>query len=469
MKISFENYCRSKNQLSFTFVANDHRFETAYWYEDVNFYLLEKQFGKPFMDNIYFHIMAFEFNKLLSLAPSELDFGPFQSFVTPAFSKLWKEIAHKVWAQWRYENDLPKYQIPDFPIASKNLNEPIATEEGTVSNLVFCGGGKDSLVSLTILEEQNIPYSVFTYSHSIYGTAQKQHDLIGKLVDNCQPHQIHRQWIYDSFIDAPVLQLHPELKVKALTAAETPSSIFAVLPVVLAHGYIHILLGHERSANKGNLIWKQTGEEVNHQWGKSFEAEVLLNRYIQENLITNFTYFSLLQPIYDVAIFNLLRKNLKVIPFTHSCNIEKPWCKKCAKCAYVWLGYMAYLPTDLVNDIFDQTNLFDVPENEIWFKQMLGMTEHTPFECIGQVEEVRLAFEVCKRKGLKGKMLDYFSTHIKLTNREINELIEKYTKVYKSNIAYPDLLQKKLLEEMQKGHQMSKVFFKEILLVEEGN
>ena len=225
------------------------------------------------------------------------------------------------------------------------------------------------------MEEQNIPYSVFTYSHSIYGTAEKQHNIIGKLIEKCHPEKIHRQWVYDSFIDSPILKLENKINVQSITAAETPSSIFAVLPIVLTHGYTHILLGHERSANKGNLIWEKTGEEINHQWGKSFEAEVLLNKYIQNHLIINFSFFSLLQPIYDVVIFNLLKKNLPAVPFTHSCNIEKPWCKKCAKCAYVWLNYMAYLPVDLVNKIFDDIPLFDLPENEIWFKQMLGMRD----------------------------------------------------------------------------------------------
>lgn len=95
MKISFENLHRSTQHLSFTFLANDYRFETAYWYEGVDFYALEKLYGIAFMENVYFHIMAFEFNKLLSLAPTEIDFGPYKNLVTPAFHQLWVTIAHK--------------------------------------------------------------------------------------------------------------------------------------------------------------------------------------------------------------------------------------------------------------------------------------------------------------------------------------------------------------------------------------
>ena len=461
MKITFENLHRSAHHLSFTFLCDDHRFETSYWYEGVDFYELENDFGKDFLEKIYFHIMAFEFNKFLSLAPTEIDFGKYNSLITPAFTDLWHTIAQKVWAQWRYENDLPDYAIPEFPEGHFGLLETPAVflKKGKINNLVFCGGGKDSLVSLKIMEEQNIPYGVFTYSHSIYGTAKKQHDLIGDLLNKCHPGNLHRQWIYDSFMDAPILKLNKKINIKSITAAETPSSIFAVLPVVLSYGYTNILLGHERSANKGNLIWEKTGEEVNHQWGKSFAAEVLMNNYIQQHLIANFSFFSLLQPVYDVVIFNLLRKNTEAVPFTHSCNIEKPWCKKCAKCAYVWLNYMAYLPTDLINDIFENINLFDLPENEIWFKQMLGMTEHTPFECIGQVEEVRLAFEICKRKGLTGKMMDFYSENIFLNEEEIKNIIEKYSKVYEEDIAYPAELKEKLLSVLNSGNKMAMGYF----------
>ena len=468
MRIKFENLRRSAHHLSFTFLCNDQRFETAYWYEGIDFYELEKEYGAAFMEKIYFHIMAFEFNKFLSLAPDEIDFGKYNALVTPYFIDVWQMIAHKVWAQWRYENDMPDYKIPSFPERHSGwTNEPpIFIKKGKINNLVFCGGGKDSLVCLKLMEEQNIPYSVFTYSHSIYGTSERQHNIINGLLKKCNPDKIHRQWVYDSFIDAPILKLNKNINIKSLTAAETPSSIFACLPLVLKYGYNYILLGHERSANKGNLIWGKTGEDINHQWGKSYEAEILINTYIQKELIVNFSFFSLLQPVHDVVIFNLLRNNLDAVPFTHSCNIEKPWCKKCAKCAYVWLNYMAYLPTELVNGIFDDINLFDLPENEIWFKQMLGMTDHTPFECIGQVEEVRLAFEICRRKRLGGKMMDCFKKNFNLNKKELKNMIDKYSKIYDSDIAYPHELKEGLLASLKKGNEMAMGYFREMGMVE---
>lgn len=39
-------------------------------------------------------------------------------------------------------------------------------------------------------------------------------------------------------------------------------------------------------------------------------------------------------------------------------------------------------------------------------RALCGLTEHTPFECVGQVGESRLALELCVRRGVRGRALD---------------------------------------------------------------
>jgi hypothetical protein len=203
-----------------------------------------------------------------------------------------------------------------------------------------------------------------------------------------------------------VIALEPERGVRSLTAAETPASLFGAIPLALAQGYRVLALAHERSANVGNLVWSRTGEEVNHQWGKSYEAERLLAGYVHDEL-ADVEYASLLQPVHDPVIFHLLNRDLAAVAATHSCNVAKPWCKRCPKCAYVWLGYMAFLPPAAVDAIFGE-NLLDVAENQLFFRQMLGLEAHTPFECVGQIDEVRLFFELCHRKGIRGRAMDVY-------------------------------------------------------------
>jgi hypothetical protein len=258
---------RSAHQLAMAFEIDGRRFDTTYRYGDVDFEALERRYGHALLERIYFHIAAFEVNKLASLAPRTLDLGPFAHLHTEAFARLWRTIFRKVWAQWRYENDRPGYMGPAFtsrPVAAGA--DPATVEAGSVELLSFCGGGKDSLVAAKLLERAGVPFASLAYSSSTYGAAEPQHALIDALLDHCAPARRHHQWIDDDFLAAPLLQQYPDIR--SITAAETPASIFGALPLVLAHGYRELVLAHEASANVGNLVWDETVEEINHQWGK---------------------------------------------------------------------------------------------------------------------------------------------------------------------------------------------------------
>jgi hypothetical protein len=162
-----------------------------------------------------------------------------------------------------------------------------------------------------------------------------------------------------------------------------------------------MVLGNEASANRGNLRWSATGEEVNHQWGKSLEAEALLDDYLRRELVPDLGMFSVLMPLHDVLIFELARLDERAVASTHSCNVRKPWCARCPKCAYVWLGLRAHLSRETVDGMFRE-DLLEVPENESHFRALCGLGEHTPFECVGRVEESRLALALCAARGLLG-------------------------------------------------------------------
>ena len=151
-----------------------------------------------------------------------------------------------------------------------------------------------------------------------------------------------------------------------------------------------------------------------------------------------FKYFSILQPIYDYRIFNHLSSYPEVLSKIHSCNIQKPWCKKCPKCAYVWLGLMAFFEPKLVDQVF-QKNLFNDDDLIPTFEEMLGLSVHTPFECIGEIDESRLMMKKCLEKGLSGKVIDIFQEKI-LTNSSIDwEKIEhKYNNIYTEDHAIPE-------------------------------
>lgn len=386
---------RAKDRIAATCAIDDLTFSVSIWYEDVDFDDLARRYPE-LMDRLAFHIAMFQLNAVASLKPDAISLGKYARFATPAFVELWRTVFKNVWAQWRWEHQLPDY-VPDFIDAAGVSVAPTHVPAGPVELLAFCGGGKDSLVALKLLERAGLPFATLGYSHSIYGASAPQHALLDRVADRTARVRAERQWIIDDFLDAPVTRLRPELGVHSITAAETPASVFAALPIALARGYRHLVLAHEASANSGNLTWGVTGEEVNHQWGKSFEAERMLDQYVQQELV-DVGYWSVLQPIHDEVIFELLSRDAELAPLTHSCNIAKPWCGTCAKCAYVWLQMSAHLPPAIVEATFGR-DLGELAANEKWFRELLGLAEHSPFECVGSPREARLALGLLPRMG----------------------------------------------------------------------
>ncbi|HEY6393529.1 MAG TPA: hypothetical protein VIX89_19760 [Bryobacteraceae bacterium] len=448
-RLALKGFVRSRRQLSMLFGLGERQFAKTYRYPDVDLIGLEQRFGRENMERIYFHIAAFEAMPLASLQPEVFDLGPLSRFYTSAFESLWRTVFRKAGAQWRYENNLPDYDGPAFDGSLSNCATagPVEIRAGKVPALCFSGGGKDSLVAMKLLERGGVPFSSYTYSHPVYGEANEQHDLIDGLLQAAIPRQHHRMQISDDFASCSL-------------CVETPTAVFGSLPVALEYGYRYLVVGHERSAEAGNLDWDLTGEHVNHQWGKSLEAKMLLGDYIQTELAA-VSYFSILKPIHDVVIFNLLRSDLEAVQSTHSCNQRKPWCQECAKCAYVWLGYTAYLPQDLVTGMFPR-NLFDTPENLSWFRQLLGLAAHKPFECVGETSEVQLAFEICRRKGMQGQALDMYANEV--PTPDVPALLDRYLAVDQTVPTIPPAVRQRVLPQMLHAAEQARKYIREVAI-----
>jgi UDP-N-acetyl-alpha-D-muramoyl-L-alanyl-L-glutamate epimerase len=393
---------RARSSITAACAIDDLSFHVTVWYQDLDLHALAREHGDELLERIAVHVALFQLNAVASLRPDVIDLGPWSRFLTPELATLWKTVFKNVWAQWRWEHQLADY-LPEFANpAVAPAPTPVRVPDGPTELLAFCGGGKDSLVALRLLDRAGIPFSTLAYSHSIYGRQAEQHALIERVAAVSGRSGAERQWIIEDLLDSPVLKLRPDLGVKSLLAAETPASVFTALPLALARGYRGLVVAHEASANSANLEWN--GESVNHQWGKGWEAEQLLDTYVQSTLLSNVRYFSVLAPIHDEVIFELLSQDAELATLTHSCNVQKPWCGRCAKCAYVWLQFAAHLPADIVGATFG-ANLGERPENEPHFRELLGLAEHSPFECVGSPTEARLAAALARQRGALGPRL----------------------------------------------------------------
>jgi UDP-N-acetyl-alpha-D-muramoyl-L-alanyl-L-glutamate epimerase len=400
---------RGADQIVASCALDDLRFHVTVWYEDVDLPALARQLGDDALERIAVHIALFQLNAACSLRPDTIELGRYAKYLTADLVQLWRTVFRNVWAQWRYEHDLPAYDGPVFVDALAPAAPPIHAPAGPVELLAFCGGGKDSLVALKLLERAGLPFATLGYAHSVYGAAEPQHALLDRVAQVSARVRAERQWVIDDLLDAPVARLRPSLGVKYILAAETPASVFATVPLALARGYRGLVVAHEASANSGNLEWM--GEVVNHQWGKGWEAEQLLDGYLSRALVADLRYFSVLQPVHDEVIFELLARDPQLAALTHSCNVRKPWCGTCAKCAYVWLQFAAHLPPAVVEATFGG-DLGERAENERWFREMLGLAEHTPFECVGSAPEARLALAMARTRGFTGSRLASYAAAV---------------------------------------------------------
>ena len=93
---------------------------------------------------------------------------------------------------------------------------------------------------------------------------------------------------------------------------------------------------------------------------------------------------------------------------------------------------MAWLPEETVGAMFAE-NLFEIPENETWFRQLLGLAEHRPFECVGEIPESRLAFALYRSKGIRGSIANACAAELP----HVRELPEHYFAVHQFESTIP--------------------------------
>jgi hypothetical protein len=448
----------SGQQIALRFELDGARFATSLWYESVDFDRLRDRLGDRAIDRLVVHAALFFGNTLISLRPEALDPGPFAPLVTPGLARLFAAIADNVWAQWRYEHRLPDARGPQLMAAGGELGPlEVPPPRGGAPVLFLCGGGKDSLVASHLLDQAGIAYASLGYSSAVYGEPAHQHALIDRLLDHTRTIARHRIYHLDDFSGLPLPSLLPRHGVRRMLAAETPASLWAALPVVIAHGLRTMVVGHERSANAANLVWE--GGQVNHQWGKSLEAEALLDEYVG-GLVPGARWVSVLQPVHDLLIFELLGERVEAVGATHSCNVRKPWCCACAKCAYVGLNYLAHLPDGAADALFSDA-LLDDPRNESSFREMLGLAAHTPFECVGEAGEARLACALAAARGRKGRAIDLFRREVGPV--DVSALLARYATVYDRDHRLPDAMARAVLPAMHRASARAQARVRRVL------
>jgi hypothetical protein len=113
-------------------------------------------------------------------------------------------------------------------------------------------------------------------------------------------------------------------------------------------------------------------------------------------------YFSLLRPLSELRIAAMFARSERFLPVFTSCNAAfrldgrrrvDRWCGHCPKCRFVFLALAPFLSRDRVVEVFGGDLLAD-PAQLAGYRELLGLTGHRPFECVGEVDECRAALQM---------------------------------------------------------------------------
>jgi hypothetical protein len=298
----------------------------------------------------------------------------------------WKKLYFNGLGEFFYLNGI-KTTVDEFMVlksASSHYGRAADIELRPLT-LVPIGGGKDSVVSLELLRQNQVNIMPLLVNPLDAGTGTAA-------VAGFGPDQ---SFILHRSIDPLLLQLNQ----KGFLNGHTPfSALLAFMGAfaALLTGAENIALSNESSASEATVH----GENVNHQYSKSYEFEQDFREYLHQYLIPNISYFSFLRPLSELQIAKLFSLFTPYHQVFRSCNVGSKtgvWCNNCSKCLFTYLMLSPFLAEKQLHHIFGE-NLFDKESLQPVLNELRGKTAAKPFECVGTVEEVELAVHVLAQK-----------------------------------------------------------------------
>ncbi|MDQ3008851.1 MAG: hypothetical protein M3Q81_04630 [bacterium] len=283
----------------------------------------------------------------------------------------------------------PKNTLP------QTINEPIFGSELPRSIFIPLGGGKDSIVTLKLLQQlqdslglSQLQLATLNLNPTLAAKEVAQSSLLPNVT-------LHRH------IDPLLLELNQQ----GYLNGHTPfSALMAFISVLAAwvYGYEAIAVSNEQSSNEGNVIFH--GHEINHQYSKSYDFETKFQRYISHISPQLPYYFSFVRPLYELEIAGLFAAVTQETPELQltfrSCNRGSKanlWCGECSKCLFAALILTPSLGSARVTEMFGQ----DILDNESLLPialELLGKAKQKPLDCVGTHEESVVATWLCLQK-----------------------------------------------------------------------
>lgn len=353
-------------------------------------------------------------------------------------AKFWNVLYTKGLGEFFYKNQIDFRNLINFPFTSSKSTRAASYESRAASSksLLLFGGGKDSLVSAELLKKADKKFDFF------YMASGKESDVIMSLIPKTAI-IVKRQ------IDPRIMELNQKGAYNGHIPITALVSFTAELAALL-YGYRYVISSNEKSADYGNVEYR--GEVVNHQWSKSLEFEKMFRDYTHAYMTPDVTYFSLLRPFYEIKIIRLFselgegyfrkftscNRNFKV--FKERLKNGSKWCGECPKCVFVFTMLSAFVPKRQLVKIFGK-NLFAKKELLPLFRELLGLKDFKPFECVGTKEEMIWAMYAAVQSGEYGSEAAFaLLSELNINASEISREEKELFRTHKEHLIPKDFL-----------------------------
>ena len=318
---------------------------------------------------------------------------PLDEWQAGFFNKVYQEGL----SQFAFQNGLTRDHLAHFHAKPGYQAPPTILFKGG-GILGLQSGGKDSLLTAALLEEKQTRF----YPWYVSSAADRSHPAV---IDHLVTHQAalvaHRQ------IDLTHLEQTGGLN-GHVPVTYILKSLAVIQAILTGQNTILTSIGQE-----GNEPHAMVGDlPVNHQWSKTWEAELLFAEYVHRYLTEGIQIGSTLRSLSELKIAELfIRKCWIQYGFSFSsCNTANykqgndtttlRWCGECAKCLNTYILFSPFLAPPALQALFGDRDLYLItkdtkPEILQTFRGLLGVDNvMKPFECVGTIEELRAAYQM---------------------------------------------------------------------------
>ena len=295
-------------------------------------------------------------------------------------------------SQFAFENNLQPSDLASFKAHTDKAPAPTFYEG--VGIIALQSGGKDSLLTAALLRSTDTPFVPWYVSSS--GHYPNVLNGLGEPLI-----------VATRRIDASALQ--------QATAAGGKNGHVPVTYIIQSLALIQsILLGKSEVlvsiAHEGEEPHAFIGDlPVTHQWSKTWQAEQLFSEYVTRYISPKLKIGSPLRGLSELKVAELFVRHAWT-SYGHrfsSCNranygqgsdnTELQWCGECPKCANSFLLFAPFVSADELTQLFGGQDLFNNPMLQETFKGLLGIDGvMKPFECIGEIDELRYAYHAVR-------------------------------------------------------------------------